>query len=189
VSDTHVVFNSNEETTQSDGTVVYGALYVYPFENIKRLRGLAIETLSSEALYDIAQQYGYAETLDNYSGLQGKIKALTYLLLDPIKIVNGGYDIEKYVADPEPDLADDLPHWSGSSPRYEWSEYIENIDAPVSLLLTWNGSVVYSEDVSIEEVPTQVTGTDGRIYLRGDQRGVYGVDDLSKYYSIIRQGE
>jgi hypothetical protein len=141
------------------------------------------------ALYDIAQQYDLADALNAYSGRQGKIKALTYFLLNPIKLVNGGYNFVPYVGEPVPDLPDNQPHWSGSSPRYEWSEYIENVDAPVSLLLTWNDTIVYSEEISTGEVPTQVIGTDGRVYLRGEERGVYGTDDLSKYYSIIRQGE
>lgn len=190
VTDTHVIFSSTEETTLPDGSTGYGALYLYSFENIKKLRGLNIDFASTFELDSIANEYGIVKPLSDFGDRQKRVKALTYYILNPTKLVNGGYKTVLPVIEPELDLPDDQEHWSGSTPRYEWSEFVETPGANTSLLLTWNNSVVYSEIIPAGyPISTEVQGDDGRIYQRGSLQGTYGAEGQSNYYSIIRQGE
>jgi hypothetical protein len=120
------------------------------------------------------------------------IYALSDLSAQPIRITSE-YTHPPHVPspepEPEPDLPDGVDHWVASSPRYEWSEY-DDFDGTtdVTLLIVWNDvsklQLVYP---SFEDIPTSVTGNDGRTYTRGALQNTYGNE--SKYYGVIREAQ
>ena len=91
--------------------------------------------------------------------------------------------------EPEPDLPDGVDHWIASSPRYEWSEYNDfDGTTDITLLIVWNNvsklQLVYP---SFDDIPTTITGNDGRTYTRGALQNTYGNE--SKYYGVIREAQ
>ena len=197
VSKSHFVFNAPDElTVNSDGTKEYGAVYVYSAENIIKVRNANIQQLSNSQMIALMGELGLV--IDGWSSVNNiihKREILTHYVLDPIKLVRGGWSTRQ-VIEPVEDLPDNEEHWSGSQPRYEWSYYLEDVpqdpDNPqATITLVWNDKLVYSYTYTadVELDITTVTGTDLRTYRRGSLVGNFGDADQSSYYKITRESE
>lgn len=171
----------------------YGALYVYSWENIQRVRDLNVYQMNHTELNDLLKSEGFYNP-GPWDGLIqgmyiGNKRTLTAnLLLAPERLSVGSFRTDVEVITYE-DLPDDQEHWSGAEPRYEWSEYVDADAGVVSVLLVWNNEIVRSLSIPIgSTIPITVLGlTDQRSYTRGSEVGSYAND--SKYYAIIRDGE
>ena len=194
VSDSHIIFHSpNETSTKMDGTKEYGAVYVYSFENIMKVRNANIEVLYGAQLNEIKEQEGLViEGWSSLSYVNDKRKVLTHYMLNPTKISRGGWSSE-ITQEPVEDLSDNEEHWSGTYPRYEWTESVEENpevagEPNTTVTLIWNNSIVYTRVQPYSEISmTAVTGTDGRNYRRGSLKDTFGDNDQSSYYHIIRE--
>lgn len=197
-SDSHILASTAESVLQNDGSRSLGMLYVYSLVDIQRVRNLELHRKNNTELRQIAEAEGFLTSnnsgvLDPFWGnmnLSSKARVLQHYLLDPKMITGTSYSTDPFVAEPEPDLPNDQPHWSGSQPRYEWSEYVDSSsdEEEISLILIWNNNIVYQEIIpSTQSVATTIT-TDSGTYIRGDLRGSYGENEQSQYYSIIREG-
>ena len=144
-------------------------------------------TISGNRLYITAPD----EHLDGKVGAM-YIYALSDLSAPPIRIMSEYMHPPHVPApepEPEPDLPDGVDHWIASSPRYEWSEYNDfDGTTDITLLIVWNDvsklQLVYP---SFDDIPTTITGNDGRTYTRGALQNTYGNE--SKYYGVIREAQ
>ena len=197
VSKSHIIYTAPDElVVNSDGTKEYGAVYVYSAENIMKVKNANVPLLSNSEMNTLKDSLGIV--IDGWSSVNNVIKKreiLTHYILDPIKLVRGGWT-SREVIEPVEDLPDNEEHWSGSQPRYEWTEYLEDVpedpDNPQrTVTLVWNDKIVYSYQYndSADLIITNVTGDDGRVYRRGSLQGNFGQDDRSSYYKIIRESE
>ena len=196
-SKSHIIYTAPDEVIfNSDGTKEYGAAYVYSAENIVKVRDANVQLLSNSEMIALMNELGIV--IDGWSSVSNiiyKRRILTHYILNPIKLVRGGWSTREII-EPVPDLPDNEEHWSGSQPRYEWTEYLEEVpeepDNPqATITLIWNDNLVYSYtyNADAELDITTVTGTDLRTYRRGSLQGNFGTNDQSSYYKIVRESE